>query len=212
MKLTANLDKIAEDIRQNLEAKDAAREKVLPLCREVIRYASGSIWAVHRRELGEAGELLAAARKLLDEVKKSVAGFSELASAGFISDAEKEFVEGTLVLAMVGKQPIPHPDELQVSYAAYLKGLGEAAGELRRYLLDSLRRDEIAQAEILLSAMDDIYSVLVTMDFPDALTGGLRHTTDNVRGILEKTRGDLTLMLTQKNLEQRLSRLEDKIP
>jgi translin len=210
-KLTDNLDSIAEQIRQSFSAKDAAREKVLPLCREVIRYCSNAIRAVHRQEFDQAEELLQSARNLLNELGQTVADYSELSSTGFIKDAQKEFAEGSITLALVtGKQP-PTPDELGVDFTAYLNGLGEAVGELRRYLLDSMRKGDLSRGEELLSAMDDIYNILVTMDFPDAITGGLRHTTDRVRGILEKTRADLTLVIRQKNLEERLGKYEDDL-
>ena len=210
-KLTDNLDSIAEQIRQSFSAKDTAREKALPLCREVIRYCSNAIRAVHRQEFKQAKELLQSARNLLNEVEQTVADYSELHATGFIRDAQKEFAEGSITLALVtGNQP-PTPDELGVDFTAYLNGLGEAVGELRRYLLDSMRKGDLSRGEELLSAMDDIYNILVTMDFPDAITGGLRHTTDAVRGILEKTRSDLTLVIRQKDLEERLGKYEDNL-
>jgi translin len=210
-KLTDNLDSIAEQIRQSFSAKDAAREKVLPLCREVIRYCSNAIRAVHRQEFDQAKESLQSARNLLNQLGQTVTDYSELSSTGFIKDAQKEFAEGSITLALVtGKQP-PTPNELGVDFTAYLNGLGEAVGELRRYLLDSMRKGDLSRGEELLSAMDDIYNILVTMDFPDAITGGLRHTTDRVRGILEKTRADLTLVIRQKDLEERLGKYEDDL-
>ncbi len=209
--LTDNLDSIADHIRLSLSAKDSAREKALPLCRKVIRYCSQSIRAIHRQEFDQAKELLQSARNLLNEAEQSVAGYSELSNTGFIRDAQKEFAEGSITLALVtGKQP-PGPDELVIDYAAYLNGLGEAVGELRRYLLDSMRRGDLGRGEELLSAMDDIYSILVTMDFPDAITGGLRRTTDMVRGVLERSRSDLTLVMVQKELEQKLNSLEPEL-
>jgi translin len=210
-KLTDNLDSIAERIRQSFSAKDAAREKVLPLCREVIRYCSNTIRAVHRQEFDQAKEMLQSARNLLNELEQAVADYSELSSTGFMRSAQKEFAEGSITLALVtGNQP-PTPEELGIDFSAYLNGLGEAVGELRRYLLDSMRRGDLSRCEELLSAMDDIYNILVTMDFPDAITGGLRHTTDRVRGILEKTRGDLTLVMRQKDLEERLGKYKDNL-
>ena len=207
-KLTNNLDSIADRIRESFSAKDAAREKALPLCREAIRHCSQAIRAVHRHEFTQAKELLQSAGKLLNEAEQNVAMYSELSNTGFIRDAQKEFAEGSITLALVtGKQP-PDPGELGIDSAAYLNGLGEAVGELRRYLLDSMRRGNLSQGEKLLSAMDDIYNILVTIDFPDAITGGLRHTTDAVRGILERTRGDLTLVMRQKDLEQKLNSVE----
>ena len=206
--LTDNLDSIADQIRLSLSAKDMAREKVLPLCREVIRHSSQTIRAVHRQEFDQAKQLLQSARNLLDQAEQAVAGYSELSNTGFIRDAQKEFAEGSITLALVIGNRLPDPDELGVDDAAYLNGLGEAVGELRRYLMDSMRRGDLSRGEELLSAMDDIYSALVTMDFPDALTGGLRRTTDMVRGVLERTRSDLTLVMRQKELENRLGNFE----
>ena len=204
-----NLDSIADHVRQGLSVIDASREKILPLCRDVIRHCSGAIRASHRREDVKAKELLGAARTLLDEVGQAVAECSELGSTGYVRDAQKEFAEGSAVVALIAGKPLPHPDELGVSYAAYLNGLAEAASELRRYLLDSMRQGDLSRGEELLTDMDDIYSVLVTMDFPDAVTGGLRHTTDMLRGVLERTRSDLTLAIRQKELEERIRGFEE---
>jgi translin len=205
--LTDNLEPIAERIRQDLAAKDAAREQVLPRCREAIRYCSNAIRAVHRQEFDQAGGLLASARSLLAEAEQAASAHDELGYAGFVRDAQKEFAEGSITLALVTGKPLPDLDELGVDAVAYLKGMGEAVGELRRYLLDSMRHGDLSQGEILLSAMDDIYNTLVTMDFPDAITGGLRHTTDMVRGVLERTRSDLTLVMGQKEVVDKLSEL-----
>ena len=207
-KLTDNLESIAEQIRLSLSAKDAAREKVLPRCRETIRHCSQAIRAVHRQEFDQAKGLLQSARNLLDEAKQAITACSESINTGFFRDAQKELAEGSITLALVtGKQP-PDPGELGIDPAAYLNGLGEAAGELRRYLLDSIRKGDLSRGDELLSAMDDIYNILVTMDFPDAITGGLRRTTDMVRGVLERTRSDLTLVMRQKELEDRLREFE----
>jgi len=206
--LTDNLDSIAEQLRLSLATKDAAREKALPLCREIIRYSSQAIRAVHRQEFDRAEELLNSARNLLNDAEQALADGGELRNIGFLRDAQKEFAEGSITLALVTGKPPPSPDELGIDSAAYLNGLGEAVGELRRYLLDSMRKGDLSRGEELLSAMDDIYNVLVTMDFPDAITGGLRRTTDMVRGVLERTRSDLTLVIRQKDLENRLEKLE----
>jgi translin len=203
--LTDNLEAIASNRREDLEAKDAAREKVLPLCREAIRHCANAIRAVHRRQFDQAKELLESARRRLAEVEQNTSGYGELGYAGFVRDAGKEFAEGSITLALVTGKRLPGPDELGVDAAAYLNGMGEAAGELRRYILDSMRRGSLSQGEELLGAMDDIYNALVSMDFPDAITGGLRRTTDMVRGVLERTRSDLTLVMGQKGLEDKLA-------
>ena len=203
----SNLDVISGKARKDLAARDEAREKMLPLCRDAIRYSGNAIRAVHRQEFKLAEELLGTARGLLTEAGESVRGFNELANTGVIRDAQKELSEANITLALVTQKPLPSPEKLGVDTAAYLNGLGEAAGELRRYLLDGLRRGDLSRGEELLNTMDDIYGVLVTMDFPDAVTGGLRRTTDMVRGVLERTRSDLTLAIRQKDLEDRLAGL-----
>ncbi|MFC2066635.1 haloacid dehalogenase [Chloroflexota bacterium] len=209
--MTDNLDSITDQMRLTLAAKDEAREKALPRCRETIRHCSQAIRAVHRQEFDLAEESLKVARALLSEAGQTLAPFSELSNTGFIRDAQKEFAEGNITLALVTGKHLPEPAEMGVDAAAYLNGLGEAVGELRRYLLDSMRRGDLSRGEELLSAMDDIYNVLVTIDFPDAITGGLRRTTDMVRGVLERTRSDLTLAIRQKDLENRLGKLEGNI-
>jgi translin len=202
--LTDNLEAIANSIREDFEAKDSAREKVLPLCREAIRYCANAIRAVHRQQFDQAKELLELARERLNQAEVSAADYGELGYAGFVRDARKEFAEGSITLALVTGKRLPGPDELGIDAAAYLNGLGEAVGELRRYILDSMRRGSLSQGEELLVAMDDIYNALVSMDFPDAITGGLRRTTDMVRGVLERTRSDLTLVMRQKGLVDKL--------
>jgi translin len=203
-KPTENLDSYADRIRSDLEKKDAAREKVLPLCRELIRYASITIRAIHRREFDEARRLLSAALPVKEAINQAASEWEEMRYHGFVRDSQKEFTEANAVLALVTGESLPGPDDLGVDYAAYLNGLGDTVGELRRYLLDSMRHGDLSRCDELLSVMDDIYTVLVTMDFPDAVTGGLRHTTDQVRGILEKTRGDVTMAVRQKELEDKL--------
>ena len=209
--LTEKLDSIAEQIRLELSTKDAAREQVLPLCREVIRYSSQAIRAIHRQEFKQTAELLKSARDLLNQAEQALASAPEISNTGFLKDAQKEFAEGSILLSLVNSSPLPDPAELGVDPAAYLNGLAEAASELRRYLLDGIRKGDLSRGEELLAAMDDIYNVLVTMDFPDAITGGLRRTTDMLRGVLERTRSDLTLVIRQQELEKRLGKFEENI-
>jgi translin len=210
-KLTDNLDSFAEQIRREFSARDAAREKALPHCRDAIRHCSQAIRAVHRQEFDRARESLASARNLISEAEQAVGDYNELRNAGFIRDAQKELAEGSIFLALVTSEKLPGPADLGIEAAAYLNGMGEAVGELRRYLLDGMRQGDLSRSEELLLAMDDIYNILVTMDFPDAITGGLRRTTDMVRGVLERTRSDLTLAIRQKDLENRLQKFEDNL-
>ena len=203
-RLTENLDAITNKIRQSFEAKDAAREKVLPICREVIRFSSLSIRALHREELDKSQELLNSARKLLDEAEDALSDGVDIRT-GFLLDAQKEYAEGSITLALVKGNQLPTPEDLRIDEASFLLGMAEAVGELRRYLLDKMRTGDLSRGEEFLSDMDDIYNELVTLDFPDAITHGLRRTTDAMRGVLEKTRSDLTLTIRQKALEDTLS-------
>lgn len=205
------LEIIEEKIRQTFVAKTAARDAALVKSREVIRHCSLSIRASHRAEYENAANILETARSVADAMKADVAPYPDLHYTGYVQDALKEVTEAHIVLALLTNQPIPDPDALGVDYAAYLNGLGEAATEMRRYILDIIRHEQLERSEAILQAMDDIYSMLVTMDFPDALTGGLRRQTDIVRGVLEKTRGDLTVAWRQEKLEERLREFEGRV-
>ena len=205
------IDKIAESARMALEVKNQAREAALARCREAIRHSANAIRAVHRQEYPAAKDLIERAATLLSEAKTALADQLDIFYAGFVHDAQKEYAEASLTLALVSGQRLPSPSDLDVELPAYLNGLGEAVGELRRHLLDSLRSGAIEYCEDVLSAMDEIYGSLVTFDYPEAMTGGLRRTTDNVRGILERSRGDLTLAVRQRELERKLSDFEGRL-
>jgi translin len=198
---------IAAKLRPYFVAEDAAREKALRSCRQVIRYSADAIRAVHRQEHDKARQLLDSAHELVQELNHDLARHGKLLHSGFIHDAQREFAEGYITLALIAGEDLPKPRALGVSNAAYLDGLGESVGELRRYVLDSLRRDDFSRCEELLTIMDEIYGILITMDFPELLAHGLRRTTDAVRSIIERTRGDLTVSLRQKNLETKLKDL-----
>jgi len=209
-KYTENLHSIIEKIQSYLSAKDTARENTLRICRDIIRLSANAIRAIHRRDESNAEKLLDSASALLFKLNwETSEAHSDLLQTGFVHDAQKELAEAKITFAIVTAKPLPDPDQIEVSYAAYLNGLGEAVGEIRRYILDSLRKNEYTRCEELLSIMDDFYAVLVSVDFPDAITHGLRRTADNTRGILEKTRGDLTLILKQKELEQKINPVVD---
>ncbi|HEV7664641.1 MAG TPA: haloacid dehalogenase [Chloroflexota bacterium] len=186
--------------RAELDARNAAREQALRWSRELVRASANAIRAIHRREFSRAEELLAEAAELNGRLSGLKTTMADLYWAGYVQDAQKELVEARATLGLVRDGQLPDPVALGVAPAPFLNGLAEAVGELRRYVLDMLRRGEVDGCERLLEAMDDIYGLLVTVDYPDALTGGLRRTTDSTRGILEKTRGDLTLALRQDAL------------
>ncbi len=204
-----DLEAIAAELRPYFMAEDEAREKALHNCRQIIRYSASAIRAVHREEQDNARELLKSARKLIQDINYNLSEHGKLLHSGFVHDAQKEFAEGCITLALIAEENLPKPEMLGVSNAAYLDGLGESVGELRRYILDNLRRGDFSRCEGLLATMDSIYGILMTMDFPELLAHGLRRTTDAIRGITERTRGDLTVTLIQKQLETKLDPLSN---
>jgi translin len=205
------LEAVGDLAHQHFKAVNQVREQALSLSREAIRSSANSIRAVHRNDFELAEQLQNAARMSVEKALATLVGYPELLYAGYVQDAQKEYAESVITYAIVRRQSLPGPDEIGVSWPAYLNGLGEAAGELRRYVLDQLRGGALDKGEYLLQSMGDIYDLLVTIDYPDAMTGGLRRTTDMVRGVLERTRGDLTMALRQEGLERRLADLETNL-
>lgn len=191
---------IAQEVRQQMEAANGAREAALAQCRAIIRTASRAIRAIHRLEEASALAQLQEVRAQVQALRDDLKGHPEVYWAGYVHDAQKEYVEAEALLAIVRGTPLPCPEELGVEPAAYLSGLAEAGSECRRYVLDRLREDDLECAERLLEVMDELYYELITFDFPDALTGGLRRTTDAFRAVLERTRGDVTLSMQQRAL------------
>lgn len=202
------IQSIGEAAIVRLENLNTARETALAEARQIVRLSANATRAVHRGEFDGARDLLDQARERHDAVVQDLAGFPNLYWSGYVQDAQKEYAEARLTLAVISGGEVPDPAELNVGDAVYLNGLGEAAGELRRHVLDAIRREHLDHAEDILEVMDEIYGVLVSVDYPDAVTGGLRRTTDMVRGVLERTRGDLTLALQQHELTRALSRAE----
>jgi translin len=208
---TDGLTEIAESIRTHLDAKHRAREEALALCRDVVRLSANAIRAVHRHEFAVAEERLALARDNLMRTERALSDHRDIFHAGFVHDAQKEFAEAACTLALIGGRPLPSPADLGVMDASYLNGIGETIGELRRHLLDALRAGDIGHCEEALTAMGDIYDVLVTMDYPEAVTSGLRRTADAMRAILERTRGDFTNAYVQRRLEEKVKGLEERL-
>jgi translin len=201
------LESIAEQIRKAFDARTSARDGALAQARQLTRACSLAIRAVHRDEVDVMKAHLDEARQLADTLRSSLANFPDLFYAGYTQDALKEFVEANVTCALIKNEPLHTPESLLVEPFTYLNGLAEVVGELRRRTLDILRHGYSKEAERLLGYMDEIYSVLVTMDYPDAITNGLRRQTDLARGIIEKTRGDVTFSLRGEHLEQAIGKL-----
>jgi len=205
------LEQITEQIRKTFDARASARDHALALARQLTRACSLAIRAVHRDEAETMNARLQEARQLADTLRASLATHPDLFYAGYTQDALKEFVEANVTCALIRNEALQTPEALVVEPATYLNGLAEVVGELRRRILDILRHGYSQEAERLLGYMDEIYSVLVTMDYPDAITNGLRRQTDLARSIIEKTRGDITFSLRGEHLTQAISRLSAQL-
>ena len=205
------LEQITDRIRKTFDARTSARDHALAQARQLTRACSLAIRAVHRDEADVMNGHLQEARQLADTLRDSLASYPDLFFAGYTQDALKEFVEANVTCALIRNEPLLTPEELVVEPSTYLNGLAEVVGELRRRSLDILRHGYSTEVERLLGIMDDIYSVMVTMDYPDAITNGLRRQTDLARGIIEKTRGDITFSLRGEHLTQAISQLSAQL-
>jgi translin len=205
------LETIVEEIRAEFEAKSAVRDTALHRSRTLIRHCANAIRAIHRGDFDEAKDLLATARASAQELVTDLDPYPDLYYAGYTQDALKEYVEAQVVHAFTRNGALPTPAELGVESPTYLKGLAEAASEMRRYTLDLMRHNRLERAEEILGIMDEVYSHLMTVDFPDAITGGLRRTTDMLRGVVQRTRGDLTTAFRQEMMRQALHDFEERI-
>ena len=203
-----DLSRIAAEAVEALTLRHQAREQALAVSREVIRFSANAIRAVHRGDFDDARQLIERGSQRLQETRHIRDENPEIYYAGFLSDARKEFTEANITLAVISRSDIPDPEALDVDAPSYLNGMAEVIGEIRRYILDALRRDSSDHCEEFMDVMDEIYGILVTIDFPEGVTGGLRRSTDAMRGVLERTRGDLTISLQQRRLEQRLADME----
>lgn len=205
--MTDRIESIAEAISQEFELQNALREQAINRSRTLIKRCANTIRAVHRHEWERADKLLAEVRAEADSIQNLLQDQPSLYYAGYTQDALKEYVEAVLVIDMVRDNDLHTPEALGVIASTYVNGLAEAASEMRRHILDLIRKDEFPDAERLLDTMDTVYTVLMTMDFPDALTGGLRRRTDGLRAVLERTRGDITLTIRQQRLEHAIQKL-----
>lgn len=196
---------IVHGLRDRAQAIHEAREAALPICRRMGQLAAKSIRHVHRRQFDEARRLLGEATSVAQEARQILAGFPEM-NAAYLHDTEKEVVEAAIVLAIVNQEPLPSPESLGAQTMSYLNGAGEAASEVRRFALDEMRAGRLGEAERILGQMEMIYEDLITFDYADSMTHGLRRTCDALRAVIERTRSDLTLTVTQTELIAELRR------
>lgn len=206
-----DLQALSDEFHRRFDEKMVAREAALSASRKAIRSSANAIRAIHRGEVEEAERLMAEARRALDEGEAATEAQPDVRHAGFLHDAQKEYAEARLTEAVVFGRDLANADDVGVPPAAFLNGMAEAIGEARRTVLDLLRSGEARRAEGILAAMDELYGVLVTMDYPDAITGNLRRSTDVARSIIEKTRGDLSVSLVQRDLRDALERHAEEL-
>jgi len=204
-------DELTDKAHQNFETRHQARENALKQTRKLTRRAANAIRAIHRNETENAEENMNAANNIVTNLLDSLKDYPEFYFSGYTQDALKEYVEARLTINFLGNKPLPSPEDLRMEYSTYLRGLAETIGEMRRRCLDILRQGYSDEAERLLDLMDEIYALLVTIDYPDAITYGLRRQTDLVRGIIERTRADLTLSLREQHMQQALKEFEERI-
>ena len=202
------IDSVVSEAVAQIDTIHAAREQALSASRALTRQCANAIRAAHRGAFDEAEALLRTATEIVHDLRSKLGGHPSLLYAGYTQDALKEYAEAAAVYAFLRGDTLPSLVTLQVEPAAYLNGLAEAASELRRAILDGLRHGEVERGERLLGLMDDVYSLLVTVDYPDAITGGLRRTTDALRAVLERTRGDMTAAIRQEQLVAALADFE----
>jgi translin len=202
--MSTNWEEITGSLREHAQQMHEAREAGLAVCRKITQTSSRSIRHVHRHQFDEARELLKQVTELSKTAREHLSKFGELFYAGYLHDAEKEMVEAAAVLAIVHGEPYPTPTELGVLMATYLNGMAEAASEVRRFALDELRKGRTSEAERILGQMEEIYDELITFDFPDSMTGGLRRSCDALRAVIERTRSDLTATSIQIELIEEL--------
>lgn len=202
---------LAASIREHAQKMHEAREMGLAQCRRLIQASAKCIRHVHRHQFDEARALLSEAKGIDAQAKKSLEPFPQLYYAGYLHDAEKEMVEASAVLAIVHGEKFPSPEELDAMPMSYLNGMGEAASECRRFALDEMRKGHLEVAENILAQMEAIYDELITFDFADSMTGGLRRTCDALRAVIERTRSDLTATTSQQELIQELKTTQQKL-
>ena len=201
-----DLSGLTESLRAEFDSKFAARERGMASSRDAIRACGNAIRALHRYEMEVAERLIADAQERVDDARTALGSHLDIYHAGFLHDAEKELAEARITYALVTNGSFPTPQELNIPPAAFVKGMAESIGELRRHILDLMRRGDLKRCEELLAASDDMYYLLVTMDYPDGITYGLRRLTDIARSIIERTRGDYTTSMIQSSLRAALEK------
>ena len=189
-KVAERLEEYVNSFLPKLEQRFESREKLLMTAREAIRYSGEAISLAHRGKAKEAEEKFELAKAKAKEIAEVVKNFPDLLY-GDVGTAFQEVSEAAFVLSVYLGKDLPSPEELGVPEFHYLLGAADAVGEMRRRVLELLRKGEKEKAEETYSIMEEIYEVLWELEYPKSLVPNLRQKIDYMRRILEDTHHDL---------------------
>ncbi|MCK5414402.1 MAG: haloacid dehalogenase [Thermoplasmata archaeon] len=196
-----NLDEIAADLEAYLDEKDRVREDMLRRSREILKLSARTIAAMHRGAFVD-GDVLRI-NDMAKELKKDLQDHKDIWHSGALENALQEAAEAAIVHSMLKGERLPHPDDLSVTIPAYLLGLCDSVGELRRFTLTALKDGRNEDAERNLVSMDRIYETVSQYHYPKAIVP-VKVKQDQIRGIIERTRGDVAMAIAGHRAAERI--------
>ncbi len=198
-----NLEEIGAELEAYLDEKERVREETLRVSREILKLSARTIAAMHRGAFVD-GDVL----RIIDlckQLKKDLRDHKDMWHSGAVANSLQEAAEAAIVHALLKNERLPHPDDLAVTYPAYLLGLCDAVGELRRFALTALKDGRTDDAEMYLERMDRIFAVISQYHYPKAIVP-VKVKQDQARGIIERTRGDVALSIAGNRTADRIER------
>jgi translin len=205
------LKKILEKIQEELNTREKVREEVNKDMRKATRLSKQAIQVIHQERFGDAKTMLEEAKKLYAKLRDSVKDYPDLFYSGSVGAAFEEHAEARVLLTLIQEDRFVNPEEIAVPATFYVLALGDVVGELRRRVLDLIRRGNVKAAEKCLDWMEYIYSELTALDDAYIIINGLRRKGDVARRLIEITRGDITSEVRRSALEHSISKLEKTI-
>ena len=197
-----NLEDIISKIQVYIDDKDSIRETSLKYARTVIIHCRKAIQLIHQHKMQQAEELIKKASATLAELYDVTKDHADLSKAGYVENAAQEFVEAQCFYNILHHEALPDPDAIQTTYTAYLMGLCDVVGELRRKALDMVLAGEQKDAQQYLVIMEDIYAAILRFDYPSSLIP-IKRKQDIARNLIEKTRGELAVASCEQRIEYR---------
>lgn len=202
------LQDIIGQIKQELSEKNKIREETHECMRKVTSNSKQAILFIHQKKIVQAKKYISDAKGLIANLQKKAENCPELIYGGMLSAAQQEYAEANIFLTLVEEDRFATPQEIGVSCVDYVLGLADVIGEYRRLALDNLREGKVEKGERCLQVMDEVFVQLLGLDEAYMLVPGLRHKSDTARRIIEATRGDITLEVRRKSLEDQLKKIE----